>query len=201
MWKTILDRALAEDRANEDVTVRAAGVRGDAEFVLKIKQDGVFCGRGLLDCLSDFGLQVETRLTDGQTVQAGTVGARIVGGAAVTLGLERSLLNLLSYASGVATHTRHVVSHVGQKAKELGISAPRVLATRKTHAGLRDVALAGVRAGGGDVHRQDLASAVLVKDNHLKLIGGIRALDAEKMRGAFLEVARFLSQGCRPCLS
>lgn len=192
MWKTILERALVEDHAHQpelDVSTRASGVTGRATFQLLSKNEGVFCGRGLLDALSDWNLETSTDLFDGRHLEASTSVARISGVAATILRLERSVLNLLSYTTAIATRTDAVVKRVAARAKELGISPPKVLATRKTHPGLRDVALYAVSVGGGDVHRRDLSTSLLIKDNHLRLLGGIERVQPDPMDNAMVEIS------------
>lgn len=192
MWKAILERALIEDRADRpelDVSTLASGVQGPATFQLLSKGEGVFCGRGLLDVLSDWQLTVTTDLFDGRHLESGRAVARVQGDAATILRLERSVLNLLSYTTAIATRTDAVVRRVAGRAQELGIRPPRILATRKTHPGLRDLALYAVSVGGGDVHRRDLSSSRLIKDNHLRLLGGIARVQPDPMDNAMLEVS------------
>lgn len=192
MWKAILERALTEDRADQpefDVSTLASGVCGPATFQLLSKNEGVFCGRGLLDCLSDWQLTVATDLFDGSRLESGRAVAHVRGDAATILRLERSILNLLSYTTAIATRTDAIVKRVVARAQELGIQPPKILATRKTHPGLRDVTLYAVSVGGGDVHRRDLSSGRLIKDNHLKLLGGISRVQPDPMDNAMLEVS------------
>jgi nicotinate-nucleotide pyrophosphorylase (carboxylating) len=103
---------------------------------------------------------------DGRDVEAGTVIARVFGRARALLTAERTALNLLARLSGIATATRDVVGRLH------GLPT-RVADTRKTTPGLRALEKYAVRVGGGSSHRHGLDDAVLVKDNHLALAGGV----------------------------
>lgn len=192
MWKTILDQALAEDHVEADVSTAAAGVSGPAEFSLWSKAEGLFCGQGLLAELRGRGFDLDEKLQslkDGQRLAPRVRLGQVAGQARALLAVERSFLNLLGYASGIASHVSRVVQKVGERSAELRLAAPKVLATRKTHPGLRDLALHAVGVGGGDVHRRDLSAGILIKDNHLHLVGGVGQLHADSVRGGILEVA------------
>ena len=108
----------------------------------------------------------EVRLPDGGDAAAGQVIARVSARARALLTGERTALNLLGRLSGIATATRDVVARLQ------GLST-RVADTRKTTPGLRALEKYAVRVGGGSNHRYGLDDAVLVKDNHVSLAGGI----------------------------
>jgi nicotinate-nucleotide pyrophosphorylase (carboxylating) len=163
-------RALAEDRAAEDVTTRllggVAGRRACADFVA----EGRFVVAGLpvvarvyeaLDALA----RVEARCKEGEWTEAGAVLARIHAAAGTLLGGERVALNFLQRLSGIATLTRQAVDAVA------GTGA-RITHTRKTTPGLRALERYAVTVGGGVENRGSLAEAVLWKDNHWALLGG-----------------------------
>jgi nicotinate-nucleotide pyrophosphorylase (carboxylating) len=116
----------------------------------------------LVDC------EGKPRVRDGQRVPAGTVILEVGGLGSGLLRVERTLLNLLSHMSGVATATRELVDI----AKKNG-SSTRIACTRKTLPGLRYFEKRAVELGGGDTHRLRLDDAVLIKDNHLELAGSI----------------------------
>ncbi|MFN8096428.1 MAG: carboxylating nicotinate-nucleotide diphosphorylase [Vicinamibacteria bacterium] len=123
--------------------------------------------------LLDPGVRIEVCVADGGDARAGETIARIEGRARALLAAERTALNLLGHLSGVAPATRDAV------AKLRGLPT-RVAATRKTTPGLRGLEKHAVRLGGGTPHRYGLDDAVLVKDNHVALAGGI----AEAVRRA-----------------
>jgi nicotinate-nucleotide pyrophosphorylase (carboxylating) len=103
---------------------------------------------------------------DGADVEAGTVLARVRGRARALLTGERTALNFLGRLSGIATATRDVV-------RRLDGLPTRVACTRKTTPGLRALEKYAVQVGGGETHRYGLDDAVLIKDNHLAVAGGI----------------------------
>ena len=109
---------------------------------------------------------MELRAADGDDVAAGTVLAVIAGPARAILSAERVALNLLGRLCGIATQTRRVVALVA------GTQA-RVADTRKTTPGLRALEKYAVRVGGGSNHRFGLDDAVLIKDNHVAVAGGV----------------------------
>jgi nicotinate-nucleotide pyrophosphorylase (carboxylating) len=165
-------RALAEDVGPGDVTSEAlfdAGGRCRAEVVLK--EPGVVCGlvvlRGVFSRL-DAEADIERLVEEGARVDRAVVVARVTGWAGALLTGERVALNLLARLSGVATTTRAFVDAVSGT----GVA---ILDTRKTTPGLRTLERYAVRTGGGINHRRGLYDAVLVKDNHLKLAGGVEA--------------------------
>ena len=164
----IVRAALAEDRAEHDVTTRALvppGQRGRG--VLRCKAAGVICG---LDVAREAfaqrsaavqPVQFEAQLADGEAVEAGAALATVEGPLRALLSAERVALNLLQRLSGVATLTRRFVEQAAA-----GGSAS-IIDTRKTTPGLRELERYAVRAGGGRNHRDTLADGVLIKDNHL----------------------------------
>jgi nicotinate-nucleotide pyrophosphorylase (carboxylating) len=118
----------------------------------------------LVDC------EGNSKVRDGQEVSGGTIVLDVRGPGLGLLKVERTLLNLLSHMSGVATATAELVAVV----KKNGSSA-RIACTRKTLPGLRYFEKRAVELGGGDTHRLRLDDAVLIKDNHLALTGSITA--------------------------
>jgi nicotinate-nucleotide pyrophosphorylase (carboxylating) len=126
--------------------------------------------------LLDPGCRLEVCLRDGSDAEAGAVVARVEATARALLAAERTALNLLGHLSGIATATRDVVARLR------GLET-RVADTRKTTPGLRALEKHAVRAGGGSSHRYGLDDAVLVKDNHVALAGGI-AEAVRRVRGS-----------------
>jgi nicotinate-nucleotide pyrophosphorylase (carboxylating) len=187
-WKshridTLLEQALIEDKAASDATTNLTidpDLRASASILAR--QDLVVAGLG---CIAQF-LEIFARLDprpqahnrfevvshpeifDGVRVHSGQVLAVIRHNARVLLSCERVILNLLQHMSGIATHTRRFVDAVQ------GTQA-RILDTRKTVPGLRTLEKYAVLCGGGTNHRLDLASGILIKNNHISLGGGLRA--------------------------
>ncbi|MBV8119009.1 MAG: carboxylating nicotinate-nucleotide diphosphorylase [Alphaproteobacteria bacterium] len=168
----IVRAALLEDLGRAgDITSDAivpAGAR--VEAVIAARQPGVIAGleAALLTFeLAEPTLRIERLRADGARVARGDVVARIAGTARGVLAAERTALNLLSRMSGVATATRVLVDAISG-------SRARIVCTRKTTPGLRTLEKEAVRLGGGSNHRFGLDDAMLIKDNHLALAGGVR---------------------------
>lgn len=185
--------ALDEDLGPEpgrDVTSQAtipADERGSADLVARA--DGVVAGLVVvpvvLDAVADrLGLgraTVEVVVPDGTRVARGDALAHLVGPTQVLLVAERTLLNLASRASGVATHTR-------RWADALVGTGALVLDTRKTTPGLRALEKYAVRCGGGTNKRMGLYDVAMVKDNHVAAAGSVTAA-VEAVRERFPDVA------------
>jgi len=118
--------------------------------------------------LHQVGCASDAQIKDGEKVKPETIILRVNGPAYAILNVERTLLNLVSHMSGVATATAELV----QLAKKNG-STVRIACTRKTLPGLRYFEKRAVELGGGDTHRLRLDDAVLIKDNHLTIAGSI----------------------------
>src|SRR5690625_4277502 len=121
-------------------------------------------------------IEMQEILLDGAQVHAGGHIASIRGPAAALLTAERTALNFLSHLSGIATATSQLVADIAD-------TKAQVCCTRKTTPGLRGLEKYAVRAGGGTNHRFGLDDAVLIKDNHIAIAGGVSAaLQAAKAR-------------------
>ena len=180
--------ALAEDAPAGDLTSRLTIPTGTvcaAELVAK--QDGVLAGAEAAAAVFAAAaeqdattLSIDWKLADGATVAPGDRVALIDGAAATVLRAERPALNLLGHLSGIATLTRTYVE----------VAAPaQILCTRKTLPGLRAVERAAVAAGGGTLHRASLSDAILIKDTHVRIAGGVtEAVRRAKTGGVPVEV-------------
>lgn len=164
--RAVVVSALEEDRARHDITTRALvppDQRGRGAIVAK--QHGVIAGievaRVTFGALS-LDVEVEALCEDGAGVEPGEAVAKVAGPLAAILSGERVALNLMQRMSGIATAAREYV----RRAAEGG--SARVLDTRKTTPGLRDLERYAVRAGGAHNHRNTLEDGVLVKDNHIE---------------------------------
>lgn len=165
--------ALIEDlgRAGDITTEATIPAAAKARVVIRAREDGRIAG---LDCartafrLMDPALRVAVQKPDGSDVMPGDIVAAIEGNARAIITGERVALNFMGHLSGVATATRALARAVeGTKA--------RICCTRKTTPGLRALEKYAVRAGGGMNHRFGLDDAVLIKDNHIAIAGGVRA--------------------------
>lgn len=172
----IIDSALSEDVGPGDITTNALADKGImCEATIQAKEDGVIAGlpaAGRVFRRLDPGLIFKELVSDGETAAAGTVIAEISGTVRAVLTCERLALNMLQRMSGIATATRSYVDAVS------GTGA-KILDTRKTVPGLRLLDKYAVNAGGGTNHRMGLYDNILIKDNHIKLAGGIgRAVES-----------------------
>jgi nicotinate-nucleotide pyrophosphorylase (carboxylating) len=166
----IVARALAEDVGSGDVT-SAATVPDDARGRARIvqKQPGVVFGLAVVaETMLQCGVEdVDNLVVEGQWRQE--VPAEVIlasGSATALLAAERTALNFLGHLSGVATLTARFVEAVAG-------TGTRILDTRKTTPGLRALEKAAVAAGGGQNHRMGLYDAILIKENHIALAGGL----------------------------
>jgi nicotinate-nucleotide pyrophosphorylase (carboxylating) len=194
LYRDLVRRALDEDVGSGDITTDATVSPSQrARGVLLAKSSCVLAGLDLaIDAFRqiDADVQVDIRKTDGQLCQPGDKIAKVVGSAKALLVGERTALNFLQRLSGIATHTRRFVDATG--------GTITVLDTRKTTPTLRALEKYAVRVGGGRNHRVGLFDAVLLKDNHVRLAGGVtRAVQRARVhnRGLPVEVeAQTLSE-------
>jgi len=170
-YRAIVTRALAEDVRDGDITTEATVDPAlMARGVFLMKADGVLAG---LEVAFETFRQVEAgvrctaRKRDGEPCVAGEIVAEVTGSARALLIGERTALNFLQRLSGIASRARRFVEAAGG-----GIT---ILDTRKTTPTLRLLEKYAVRAGGATNHRVGLFDAVLIKDNHIRLAGGVAA--------------------------
>jgi len=142
----------------------------------------IACIDDIVYFLERLGLHAKKFVRDGDEVEKGTVLLEVVGPARVVLGVERMILNMLMHCSGIATEVRKLVKLVEKVNNKV-----RIAATRKTLPGLRYFEKKAVLAGGGDAHRYSLSDAILIKDNHIKIVGSVReALEIIKNKASFV---------------
>ncbi len=176
-------KLLAEDIGQGDVTSAAVvpeGLTAEAEVI--VKAAGVVAGvEEAVVLVEALGLKVEVEVADGAEVKTGQTLMRICGDARTILTAERTMLNLLSRMSGIATATRNLTEKI-KKAK----LATRIAATRKAAPGLLVFDKKAVIIGGGDAHRLHLDDMLLIKDNHIALAGSLEnALKRAKQQASF----------------
>ncbi len=163
--------ALLEDlgRAGDITTNATIPAMKQARAVIAARQPGIVAGLDLAKAafrLLDPALSFDARIADGTAVTPGAILATIKGPARALLSAERVALNFLGRLSGIATLTsRYVVAVAHTKA--------RIVCTRKTTPGLRTFEKYAVLCGGGFNHRFGLDDAILIKDNHIAVAGGI----------------------------
>ena len=173
MIEPLVRAALIEDlgRAGDLTSDAIAPADLIATAALTARQPGVVAGLDLAALafrLIDDRVEMSRHRQDGDRIAPNDIIAVIRGPARALLTAERTALNFLCRLSGVASSTASVVAAVaGHKA--------RIVCTRKTTPGLRAIEKYAVRAGGGANHRFGLDDAVLIKDNHIAIAGGVRA--------------------------
>ncbi len=171
--------ALTEDlgRAGDLTTLATIPAGRQATAVIAARKPGIVAGLPFARAafrIFDSSVVFNALLEDGASLAPGDIVARISGGARSILSAERVALNYLGRLSGIATLTGRFVDAVA------GTNA-RIVDTRKTTPGLRAFEKYAVRCGGGMNHRYGLDDAILIKDNHIAVAGGVRAaLDAAK---------------------
>jgi nicotinate-nucleotide pyrophosphorylase (carboxylating) len=167
----IVRRALAEDVGTGDVTTRSTvpeSVLGHGVLLAKsaLVVAGLEVARSVFAAVGGDAIRFSPQAHDGDSVAAGTTIATVEGPARALLTAERTALNLLQRMSGIATATRQYVNAAAGRII--------ILDTRKTTPMLRALEKYAVRAGGGTNHRSGLYDQVLIKDNHVRLAGGVR---------------------------
>ena len=182
-YRDALHRALEEDLGAGDITTEATvepALR--ARGVIVAKSDCVIAG---LDVAAeafrqlDAGAAFTVHAPDGSRCSPGDIVAEVRGSAGAMLTAERTALNFLQRLSGIATLTRRFVDAAGGRIT--------VLDTRKTTPTLRALEKYAVRAGGGTNHRFGLEDGILIKDNHIRLAGGVETAVA-RMKAAGLDL-------------
>jgi len=181
VYEPMVRRALEEDLGLAGDITTSAVVPPDATAAASIvaRQSGRIAGMDVAAAaflIYDDRLRWEALVEDGDDVEPGATLATITGPARGVLTAERVALNFLGHMCGTATVTRDMVAAVGNH-------RARIVGTRKTTPGIRALEKHAVRMGGGYNHRFGLDDAVLIKDNHLAIAGGVRAA-VERVRGA-----------------
>jgi nicotinate-nucleotide pyrophosphorylase (carboxylating) len=187
--RTIIEAALAEDKASEDVTTALTiPPRLRATGTIIAKQSCVVSGLGCIPAFFDAFAKMSTvspgrfevvshpEIFDGVRVKKGQALAVIRHNAAAILSCERVILNLMQRMSGIATITDEYVRAVAK-------TGVKILDTRKTIPGLRALDKYAVSCGGGVNHRLNLQDGILIKNNHISLGGGLPAALANALKG------------------
>lgn len=169
----LVNEALAEDwQSNGDITSQAViPPNAQAHAIIRARELGVLAGLDLAEAAfraHDSDLTVTRHMHDGDRLTADDGVATITGNAQALLAAERVALNYLGHLSGIANKTAQLVDLIGH-------TKAKICDTRKTTPGLRAVEKYAVRAGGAANHRFGLYDAILIKDNHIAVAGGIAA--------------------------
>jgi len=168
----IIEQALIEDIGTGDITTESI-IPYDlkAKGIIKVKEEGIIAGLGIAELVFkklNPEITFQAKIKDGIKVSLGEILAEITGPAQTILKGERIALNFLQKMSGITTTTYQFC----QEVKDFPV---RITDTRKTTPGLRILEKYAVRIGGGYNHRFGLYDAVLIKDNHLAIAGGVKA--------------------------
>lgn len=166
----LIEDALKEDINSWDVATEAVIPKEqESEGLFLAKEEGLICGieiaKRVFEILEYDGV-FEIKKGDGEIVKKGDEVARIKGNTRAILMGERTALNILQHLSGIATRTRMAVNMISNHTK--------ILDTRKTLPGLRLLQKYAVKVGGGENHRYNLSQAAMLKDNHIKAVGGVK---------------------------
>lgn len=177
--------ALNEDITNEDISANSVGFNKEQATVdLIAKQEGIIAGLAVFKRvfeILDPNVEFNFSKRDGDAIQIGEVIATIHGQAGALLTAERVALNYLQRMSGIASYTNTVV-------QMLEGSNIKLMDTRKTTPGLRLLEKYSVRVGGGHNHRYNLSDAIMLKDNHISLAGGVGvAIDKARQYAPYIK--------------
>ncbi len=168
--ETVIKNALAEDIGSGDITTSAIvknELKGTGEFL--VKQNGIIAGLDVVETLFkivDKSLIFMKKVSDGEKVYPGKIAAEVKGKVSSILTAERTALNFLQRMSGIATLTNLFVEKIKH-------TKAKILDTRKTAPGMREIDKLGVKIGGGKNHRIGLYDMFLIKDNHISAAGSI----------------------------
>lgn len=167
---SIIEAALQEDLPQGDITSESI-IPDDSRSraIILAKEDGILAGMDVASRVFekiDPDVELKREKDDGQKFSKGEILAELEGSSISILKGERTALNFLQRMSGIATTT-------GRFVEALKGTRTKILDTRKTTPGLRNLEKYAVKIGGGQNHRRNLSEMVLIKDNHLKLVGSI----------------------------
>jgi len=174
---------LKEDLGQGDVTTSILipdGTRVEAEIIAK--ESGVIAGiEEAKILLEGLGVKVEAKVKDGQKISSGKTIIKLEGDAKTILAAERTVLNLISRMSGIATQTNKII----RKVRAAGYKTI-IACTRKTAPSLEYFDKKAVWLGGGDPHRLHLDDMILIKDNHIAVIGNLKeAIKIARRKASF----------------
>ena len=181
----VIKQALEEDIGDGDLTTSQT-IPPDKMITAEIiaKEKGIICGLDLAQDVFlsfDKGIKFKKLAEDGDSVDSSQVVAEIKGVARSILTCERTALNFMQRLSGISTLTHEFV----EKVRDTDV---KILDTRKTTPGLRELEKYAVRTGGGANHRMNLAEMIMIKDNHIKAAGSINKALENVRKGTKVEV-------------
>jgi nicotinate-nucleotide pyrophosphorylase (carboxylating) len=165
-----LAKMVYDDIGFEDITTRALippGLKVRGHIISK--EEGISAGVELAVAIfTEFAVETDVLVADGEKLKQGQIIMEISGDPRSILSVERTVLNLMMRMSGIATLTDNIIKMVRSVNPDVIVAG-----TRKTTPGLQFFEKNAIRSGGGDTHRYRLDDSVLIKDNHLALVGGV----------------------------
>nr|WP_319374484.1 carboxylating nicotinate-nucleotide diphosphorylase [uncultured Methanobacterium sp.] len=165
-----LAKMVYDDIGFEDITTRALippGLKAKGHIISK--EEGISAGVELAVAIfTEFEVETEVLVADGEKLKQGQIIMEISGDPRSILSVERTVLNLMMRMSGIATLTSNIIKMVRNVNPDVIVAG-----TRKTTPGLQFFEKNAIRSGGGDTHRYRLDDSVLIKDNHLAMVGGV----------------------------
>ncbi len=168
--RDILKQMVYEDIGFEDITSNALIPKDlETKGIIIAKENGIISGIDTVcDLFDEFNVKSSVKKHDGDSVKVNDIIMEITGNARTVLSLERTALNFLMRMSGIATLTFNTIQKIRNINKNIILAG-----TRKTTPGLQIFEKNAVKVGGGDTHRFRLDDSVLIKDNHIAIVGGI----------------------------
>lgn len=168
-YSELVERALKEDIGTGDLSTMIIPANHLGEAKIYAKEHGVLCGLGIAEMVFqkvDSRIRIESYVNDGDRIFPGMLVMKIIGPLAGILQAERTAINFMQHLSGISSMTRRLVDVVS----DLRV---KIVDTRKTMPGMRSLQKYAVRVGGGHNHRFGLYDAVMLKDNHHAVVGGL----------------------------
>ena len=168
--RDILKQMVYEDIGFEDITSNALIPEGlETEGIIIAKENGIISGiNAVSDLFNEFKIKSSVKKQDGDEVKINDIIMEIKGNAQRILSVERTALNFLMRMSGIATLTHDTIQKIREVNENIILAG-----TRKTTPGLQIFEKRAVKVGGGDTHRFRLDDSVLIKDNHITIVGSI----------------------------
>lgn len=177
-----IESFLEEDMGYNDISCRLVPQRY-VEAIIFAKEDCVLAGLEVAEAFFDYlDINYSTEFTEGDAVSKGGVIFSVSGSSLSILRAERPVLNFLGHLCGIASNTRKSVEIARSKSADV-----RIACTRKTTPGLRKYEKMAVIAGGGDPHRFNLSDTIMIKDNHVKMMGMEAAISSAKRMAGFTQ--------------
>jgi len=183
-----IEHFLEEDMRDDDISCMLVESK-NVDAVIFVKEECVISGTEIAAAVFDYmKISFERKKNDGDIAEAGEAVFTLNGDSVSVLRAERIVLNFLSHLSGIATNTRayvKIIEEAFQVSETNEKTIPKIAATRKTTPGIRKYEKKAVFDGGGDTHRQNLADTVMIKDNHIEIMGLEKAFSEAKRKTSF----------------